>query len=246
VIEVEKVTLLYGERPALRDVSLRVSAGTTTALLGQSGCGKSTLMRLMVGLLRPTSGRVRVLDLDPAGPARAALQRRLGYVIQEGGLFPHLTARDNATIVVRHLRWPRARIDERLSELTELLRLTPAMLDRHPLALSGGQRQRVALLRALMLDPEVLLLDEPLGALDPLVRAELQDELRVIFQRLKKTVVIVTHDLAEAAHFADQIVLMNDGVVVAAGSLAALSSSGDAFVRTFLGAQRALSLEIAT
>ena len=171
------------------------------------------------------------------------LRRRLGYVIQDGGLFPHLTAAANVVIMARYLGWPPARIDGRLSDLCDLTHLPRAALDRYPAELSGGQRQRVGLMRALMLDPDVLLLDEPLGALDPMVRSELQEELRDIFERLGRTVIFVTHDLAEAAFLADRIVLLAEGRVVQDGTLADLRDHpASPFVTAFLTAQRKLTL----
>ena len=173
-----------------------------------------------------------------AATARA-VRLRTGYVIQDGGLFPHLTARGNVTLLARHLGWDRPRIEARVAELAELTRFPADGLDRHPRQLSGGQRQRVGLMRALMLDPAALLLDEPLGALDPLVRADLQTELRDIFRSLGKTVVLVTHDLGEATFFADRVVLLRDGRVVQEGSPADLwHRPADPFVTRFVQAQR--------
>ncbi len=165
----------------------------------------------------------------------------MGYVIQGGGLFPHLTARGNASLMARHLGWPKARIDGRLSELAALTRFPADALERYPIQLSGGQRQRVALMRALMLDPDVLLLDEPFAALDPMVRHRLQSELRDIFRRLAKTVVMVTHDLGEAAFLGDDIVLLDAGRVVQRGSAHDLvERPAGAFVEAFVSAQRTL------
>jgi osmoprotectant transport system ATP-binding protein len=217
-----------------------VKRGETTVLLGPSGCGKSTLVRLVNGLVRPDEGTVKVLGESLEENSVEPLRRRMGYVIQEGGLFPHLSARDNVALLPRWLKWEEGRIAERTRELTELVRLDSAILARRPQALSGGQRQRVALMRALVTDPEMLLLDEPLGALDPLVRAELVEELTRIFRELKKTVILVTHDLGEAARFAGTVVLMRDGGIVARGSLAELDASRDPFVQRFLSAQRSL------
>ena len=232
------VTKRYGEAVALGPIDLDVPEGETTVLLGPSGCGKSTLLRLLNGLIAPDAGVVRVLGEAVTPATVEALRRRVGYVIQDGGLFPHLTARDNVTLLARWLKRPAALVDARVSELAALARLPEALLDRHPGELSGGQRQRVALLRALMLDPEMLLLDEPLGALDPMVRAELQRDLRDVFRALGKTVVLVTHDLREARHFADGAVLLREGRVVQRGPLAALEATpADAFVRAFVGAQ---------
>ncbi len=233
MIVIDDVSVRLGARDALAHVTLSIPRGATVAVLGPSGCGKSTLLRTIVGLVQPTSGSVRV---------EGAQAGRIGYVIQEGGLFPHLTARNNVTLLARHLSWPSEQVDKRVAELTQLVRLGDDELSRYPQQLSGGQRQRVALMRALMTDPDVLLLDEPLGALDPLVRAELQDELRSLFAQVKKTTVLVTHDLAEAAHLASTFVLMRDGAVVVAGTLAELRASTDPFVARFVNAHRTLAL----
>jgi osmoprotectant transport system ATP-binding protein len=163
----------------------------------------------------------------------------VGYVIQDGGLFPHLTASGNITLMARQLKWDGARIKDRLEALLTLTKFPRDGLARYPVQLSGGQRQRVALMRALMLDPDVLLLDEPLAALDPMIRYELQNDLRGIFQELSKTTVLVTHDLAEAAYFGDRIVLMREGEIVQQGTLEAmLRSPAEPFVTQFINAQR--------
>src|SRR5262245_59185 len=206
MFELRGVSKRYGDSVALGPTDLDVPAGRTTILLGPSGCGKSTLLRLLVGLIVPDAGKV-LFDGTPVTPATAlGLRPRMGYVIQDGGLFPHLSARGNITLMARYLGWERSRLDARVAELAELTRFPADGLDRYPAQLSGGQRQRVGLMRALMLDPRALLLDEPLGALDPMVRSELQDDLRQIFRALGKTVVMVTHDLGEADFFADRIV----------------------------------------
>jgi osmoprotectant transport system ATP-binding protein len=234
--DVEKV---YAGRPALGPLSLNVPAGRTTVLIGPSGCGKSTLLRLLIGLVEPDAGAV-AFDGVPVTPDTArSVRLRVGYVIQDGGLFPHLTARGNVTLMARHLGRDRAGIAARVNELAELTCFPPDGLDRYPQQLSGGQRQRVGLMRALMLDPDALLLDEPLGALDPLVRADLQAELRDIFRSLGKTVVLVTHDLGEAAFFADRVVLLRDGRIIQEGSPADLwHRPADPFVTRFVQAQR--------
>jgi osmoprotectant transport system ATP-binding protein len=238
-LTLERVSKRYGdaESPivAIDGVDLTFPSGRTTALLGPSGCGKSTVLRLLIALCLPDGGEVRIDGAPPPARGIEALRRRIGYVIQSGGLFPHMTAADNVTLMARHLAWAPARVAARFDELAALARLPASALARHPAELSGGQAQRVALMRALFLDPEVLLLDEPLGALDPLVRAELREDLRAIFRRLGKTVVVVTHDVGEAAHLADEIVLMRDGRVVQQGTLAALESAPvDPFVTRFL------------
>jgi osmoprotectant transport system ATP-binding protein len=207
-------------------VDLTFPSGKTTALLGPSGCGKSTVLRLLVGLTAPDAGAVLVDGKPLAAHDLGTLRRRMGYVIQDGGLFPHLSARDNVTLMARHLGWDRARIEARLAELVALTRFPAGGLGRHATELSGGQQQRVA---------EVLLLDEPLGALDSLVRAELRDDLRGIFRSFGKTVVIVTHDVGEATFLADFIVLMRAGRVVQQGPFATLSATpADPFVAAFL------------
>lgn len=239
MLELQGVCKAYGRAQALHPLDLALPVGKTTVLIGPSGCGKSTLIRLMIGLLWPDSGMVR-FEGTPITPATAlALRRRMGYVIQDGGLFPHLSARANVTLMARYLGWDGARIEARLRELTDLTRFPAEGLSRFPVQLSGGQRQRVSLMRALMLNPDVLLLDEPLGALDPMIRSDLQNDLRQIFQTLGKTVVLVTHDLGEAGFFGDLIVLLRDGRIVQQGPLAELvHKPADPFVTRFVNAQR--------
>lgn len=229
----------YNGKPALEDVSLVTRPGEVTALIGPSGCGKSTVLGLMTGLLKPDSG-VITFEGQPITPERLpAIRRRIGYVIQDGGLFPHLTALANVTLMARHVGWDREKVRARVEELSSLARLSPELLSRYPAELSGGERQRVSLMRALMLDADVLLLDEPLAALDPMVRAELQDDLAAIFRRLKKTVVLVTHDMNEAAYLADQIILMRAGRVVQAGTADDLfERPAEPFVTQFIRAQQ--------
>lgn len=229
----------FGATLALAPTDLEIPRGQTTVLLGTSGCGKSTVLRLIVGLLWPDRGAILV-DGTPLRPDNVLpLRQRMGYVIQDGGLFPHLTARQNVSLMAAHLGWDRPRIEKRGTELAELTRFPAQALDRYPAQLSGGQRQRVALMRALMLDPAVLLLDEPLGALDPITRSELQADLRGVFQQLQKTVVLVTHDLGEAAFFGHVLVLMRDGRIVQRGTLEELvQSPADPFVTRFINAQR--------
>lgn len=241
MFDLEGVSKRFGATQALQPVNLRLPPGRTTVLLGPSGCGKSTLLRLMNGLLRPDTGRV-LFDgqvLPSQEDAVLAVRQRMGYALQGGGLFPHLTAGQNVDLMARYLRWPEARIRARLDSLVELTRFPADALGRFPGQLSGGQRQRVGLMRALMLEPDVLLLDEPLGALDPMVRSELQRDLRAIFARLGKTVVLVTHDLAEAAFLGQHVVLLREGQVVQQGTLAELEAHpADPFVTRFIQAQR--------
>ena len=226
---------------ALHATDLAFETGKTSVLIGPSGCGKSTLLRLIIRLLEPDSGTVRFAN-ETITPANIeALRPRIGYVIQDGGLFPHLTAEANVSLMARHLGRSQAEMKERMAELCDLTRFPQDALRRYPVELSGGQRQRVSLMRALMLSPELLLLDEPLGALDPLVRAALQKDLKEIFTRLRQTAILVTHDLAEAAYLGDEIVLMHGGRVVQKGSLSDLRNApAAAFVTEFLNAQRSL------
>jgi osmoprotectant transport system ATP-binding protein len=242
MFELDGVSKNFGGLRALDGVSLSVPAGRTTVLIGPSGCGKSTLIRLMIGLAWPDGGRVSfaagALDADSA----PALRRRMGYVIQDGGLFPHLTARQNVTLMARYLGWERSGMEARLDEIRRLTHFPEDGLDRYPVQLSGGQRQRVSLMRALMLDPDVLLLDEPLGALDPVIRHDLQGELRDIFSSLGKTVVLVTHDIVEAGFFGDLIVLMREGSILQSGTIAdLLERPADPFVTRFVNARRSLA-----
>ena len=240
VFELRGVGKSYRGVRTIGPIDFAIERGKTTVLIGPSGCGKSTLLRLLVGLVEADEGRV-LFDGTEVTPATAiALRRRLGYVIQDGGLLPHLDARGNVALMARYLRWDERRVEARLAELAELVRLPTDALARFPRELSGGQRQRVGLMRALMLDPDALLLDEPMGALDPLVRADLQQDLRDVFARLGKTVVLVTHDLAEAGYLGARLVLLQAGRVVQAGTLAELVRAPvDPFVTRFLRAPRA-------
>ncbi|MEA3205578.1 MAG: osmoprotectant transport system ATP-binding protein [Verrucomicrobiota bacterium] len=242
MIELESVSKKFGSTIALHETNLRIEAGKTTVLIGASGCGKSTILRLIVGLLEPTTGTVKIEGQRVSADNLLALRRRIGYVIQEGGLFAHLTAAQNVLLMAKHLKLPAQQMETRLRELSELTHLPENALSRYPVELSGGQRQRVSLMRALMLQPSVLLLDEPLGALDPMVRASLQEELKEIFQRLQQTTVMVTHDMAEAGFFANLIVLLNEGRVVQSGTLDDLRNRpASKFVSDFLHAQRGLA-----
>jgi osmoprotectant transport system ATP-binding protein len=226
---------------ALQSTTLTFATGKTTALIGPSGCGKSTLLRLIVGLISPSQGSVTFDGHRLTGSNLIALRRRMGYVIQDGGLFPHLTAAGNAYLMAREVGQTESQIQSRLEDLCRLTRFPTDGLKRYPAELSGGQRQRVSLMRALMLKPEVLLLDEPLGALDPMVRASLQTDLKGIFGELKQTVILVTHDMGEAGYLADHLVMMRDGAIVQQGTLADLRDRpASEYVMDFLNAQRSL------
>ncbi|TMQ50042.1 MAG: ATP-binding cassette domain-containing protein [Candidatus Eisenbacteria bacterium] len=240
-IDLQDVQKIYDGVKALDIALLRVEPRSTLALIGPSGCGKSTLLRLVVGLLTPERGSIRIAGTPMRPETRLELQRRMGYVIQEGGLFPHLTAAENVALVARDLGWPDARIGARIQELLELTQIPRELLDRFPAQISGGQRQRVALMRALMLDPEVLLLDEPLSSLDPMIRSDLQRDLKQVFGRLRKTVLFVTHDMAEAAFISGEIAIMNRGTILQRGSFQELvRNPATPFVTEFIRAQRLL------
>jgi osmoprotectant transport system ATP-binding protein len=235
------VSKRYTDAPALQPTNLTAERGKTTVLIGPSGCGKSTLLRLIIGLVEPDTGTIE-FDGTPIANRIERLRQRIGYVIQEGGLFPHLTARANVLLMARHLGKPETDLRQRLSDLCQLTRFSENLLGHYPAELSGGQRQRVSLMRALMLSPELLLLDEPLGALDPLVRAALQKDLKEIFERLEQTALLVTHDLAEAAYLGDEIVLMNEGRIVQRGTITDLRERpAHAFVSEFINAQRGIA-----
>ncbi len=244
MIELVDVAKSFGSTQVLQPTTLRLTPGETTVLIGPSGCGKSTVLRLMIGLIEPDQGQV-LFDGTPLTPANVMLMRRkIGYVIQDGGLFPHLSAEDNVGLLARHLGWDKPRVKDRVAELAELTRLPREALARFPTQLSGGQRQRLGIMRALMLDPAVVLLDEPMGALDPLVRYDLQEDLRKIFVSLKKTVCLVTHDMGEAGFFGDRVILLGSGRIVQEGKLDdLLRSPADDFVRRFINAQRLPTLE---
>jgi osmoprotectant transport system ATP-binding protein len=238
VIELDDVAVAYGTVCALAPTSLAVRRGETLALIGPSGSGKSTMVRTMAGLA-PAEGVVRFAGAAISDWRQVRL--RLGYVVQEGGLFPHLSAYGNVTLMAHELGWDRPRVDARVAELAALAGLDDRQLARYPAELSGGQRQRVALMRALMLDPEVLLLDEPLSALDPITRARLAAELKAIFTQLGKTVVLVTHSLREARFLAARIVLMNGGRVIQDGAFEVLETApANPFVAEFIAAEQAL------
>jgi len=239
MLTLSRVSKRYNDTMALAPTDLQVSSGETTVLIGPSGCGKSTLLRLIVGLSQPNSGTITLEGAALTPNNLLQMRQRMGYVIQEGGLFPHLTVRDNVIVMARYLQCDADWIAHRFAELAQLVHLPLELMGRFPAELSGGQRQRVSLMRALMLDPQLLLLDEPLGALDPMIRYELQRELKSIFAQLGKTVIMVTHDIAEAAFFGHTLVLMRDGHIVQTGSLKMLARKpAEPFVEKFITAQR--------
>jgi osmoprotectant transport system ATP-binding protein len=246
-VELRNVSKVFGDTQAVVDVTLQIPTGRVVALLGPSGCGKTTTLRLINRLEEPTSGQVLVRGQDVRSQRPELLRRSIGYVIQEGGLFPHLTVAANVATVPRLLGWAGSRIRIRVGEVLDLVGLPEARFGlRMPTELSGGQRQRVGVARALAADPDVLLMDEPFGALDPGTREAIQDEFQALNQRLGKTVVLVTHDIAEAGRLADQIVLLDHGRVLQQGTLRdLLLRPASKRVRTFLGRRaQVLALEV--
>jgi len=238
MLELRDVTKKYADLTAVAPLNLSVPAGEVLVLLGPSGCGKTTILRMVAGLVTPTEGAIKVDGLPLSDATLSHVRRKLGYVIQEGGLFPHLTARANIALMARHEGWSRERIETRLGELVEMTAFPPDALDRYPTELSGGQRQRVSLMRALFLEPKLLLLDEPLGALDPLIRAGLQRDLKLAFSRSRATVLLVTHDLVEASWFADRVCVLEAGRIVQEGPFAEIvERPASEFVREFVNAQ---------
>lgn len=239
MLSIKSISKSFDDTPAVQDLSLDVQSGKTTVLIGPSGCGKSTILRMINGLIPADKGIIE-FEGDVVRPEKLGQMRhKMGYVIQEGGLFPHLTAFQNVTLMANYLAWDSDRIEHRLSSLTDLTQFPRDGLKRYPAQLSGGQRQRISLMRALMLDPVLLLMDEPLGALDPMIRVDLQNELKSIFQELKKTVLLVTHDLYEASFLGDTIILMKDGKIIQKGKMNDLVNSPiDPFVTRFINAQR--------
>ncbi|HWW54496.1 MAG TPA: ABC transporter ATP-binding protein [Acidimicrobiales bacterium] len=244
MIALDHLTKRYGPGPAaVADLSLEVVTGEVCILIGPSGCGKSTTLRMINRLIEPTSGHIWIDGEDVTTVDPVELRRRIGYVIQNIGLFPHLTVGDNVAVVPRLLGWSKRRVKDRVSELLALVGLDPVEFSgRWPRELSGGQQQRVGVARALGADPPVLLMDEPFGAIDPITRHRLQEEFLELQQRVRKTVVLVTHDLEEAVRLGDRIALLRQG-----GHLEQYATPGELlgapatpFVAEFVGTDRSL------
>lgn len=238
-LEIRGVSKSFGNKRALNQVSLSIEHRQTHVLLGSSGSGKTTLLRIVLGLLRADEGELFLNGESRASQADRTWLHHIGYVPQEGGLFPHLTARQNVELVARTLKMPSRKIAARLEELRQLVSIESSLMNRYPKQLSGGQRQRVALMRAAFLDPSLLILDEPLGALDPIIRGQVQEELKSIFNSLGKSVLMVTHDIDEARFFGHQLSLMREGRIVQTGAFEdLLNHPASAFVTRFLQSQR--------
>ncbi len=241
MIELVDVSKKYGSRTAVAHLDLAIGSGTLTVLIGPSGCGKTTTLKMINRLIAPDAGDVRIAGRSVATLDPVALRRGIGYVIQDVGLFPHMSVADNISVVPRLLKWPRARIEERVLEVLDLVTLEPAFAPLYPHELSGGERQRVGLARALAADPEILLMDEPFGAIDPINRARLQDMLLDVQERIRKTIVFVTHDINEAIKLGDRIAVLRDGALVQHDTAARLlAQPADAFVEQLLGRDRNL------
>ncbi|ANU08926.1 glycine betaine/L-proline ABC transporter, ATPase subunit [Planococcus antarcticus DSM 14505] len=241
MIRFENVTKRFQDgTEALKDISLVLPTHELTAIIGPSGCGKTTLMKMINKLEKPTAGSIFIDENPINGMDEVQLRRSIGYVIQRIGLFPHMTISDNVALVPKLLEWPKAKKEERVRELLELVGLDPAIyMDRYPLELSGGQQQRVGVVRALAGDPNIVLMDEPFSALDPISREQLQDELRNLQQTINKTIVFVTHDMDEALKIADSIIVMRDGQVEQTGTPQQLiDNPANEFVRNFIGVKR--------
>ena len=243
MLRLERVTKRFGDVVAVDELNLDVDEGEVCVLIGPSGCGKTTTLKMVNRLIEPTSGRILLAgdDVTQGDPVR--LRRRMGYVIQQVGLFPHLTVADNVATVPRLLGWDAARVRARVGELLELVGLEPARFaGRYPNQLSGGQRQRVGVARALGADPPVLLMDEPFGAVDPITRDRLQQEFLRLQGELRKTVVFVTHDIDEAVRVGDRIAILREGGVLQQHDTPAvvLAHPATPFVAEFLGADRGL------
>lgn len=239
-IEFDHVSFRINGRALLQDLVLSVKQGETLVLLGRSGSGKTTTLKLINSLLLPTSGKVRVNGRATPEWDPIQLRRSIGYVIQDGGLFPHFTVERNIALVPRIENWPKAKVDARVRELLQTVGLNEDLLSRFPSQLSGGQRQRVGVARALAADPPILILDEAFGALDPITRSEMQKELRALQERMRKAVIFVTHDLREALLLADRIALMEDGRLIVDLPVAEFSHSQVPLVRAYMEAFSAL------
>ncbi len=224
----------------LENLNVEIKQGEITVLIGPSGCGKTTTMKLINRLIHPSSGKIQIEGSDISTLDPVALRRQVGYVIQNIGLFPHMTIAQNVSVVPRLLKWEKSRIAARVDELLSLVGLNPETFrNRYPSELSGGQQQRIGVIRALAADPSIILMDEPFSALDPISREQLQDELIRLQQELKKTIVFVTHDMDEAIKIADTVILMNDGKIVQMGQPEQiLRHPANDFVKSFIGKKR--------
>lgn len=243
MISLQNVTKKFANGHAgVDEVTLRIKPGEFVVLVGPSGCGKTTTMKMINRLIEPTGGKIEIEGQDISKLDPIQLRRRIGYVIQEIGLLPHMTVAENIALVPHLQKWPKAKQTERVVELLQLMGLDPATtMPKYPRQLSGGQRQRIGVARALAVDPPIMLMDEPFGALDPITREQLQDEFIKLQRKVKKTIVFVTHDMDEALKFADRIVIMNNGKIVQCDTpQQILRNPANNFVRDFVGTDHTL------
>jgi osmoprotectant transport system ATP-binding protein len=241
MLELQNIDKTFEGRTVLTDVNLIVPQGATHALIGSSGSGKTTLLRITLGLIPFDRGYVKINGHALLSFTQVEWADRIGYVPQDGGLFPHISGKNNVSLIAKLRGWGRSKIDDRVEELRKVVDLDPDILAQFPREMSGGQKQRVAIMRAAMMNPSVMLLDEPMAALDPLIRSSLQQELKSIFQRLGKTVLLVTHDLGEAVYLAEQVTMLHEGRVVQSGTYRELLlQPASPFVSQFINAQRTL------
>ncbi|MEC1354001.1 betaine/proline/choline family ABC transporter ATP-binding protein [Bacillus sonorensis] len=242
MLKLDNVSKVYkGGKKAVSNINLDIEKGEFIVFIGPSGCGKTTTMKMINRLIEPTSGSIyingeNILDQDPV-----ELRRKIGYVIQQIGLFPHMTIQQNIALVPKLLKWPEEKRKERAEELLQLVDMGPEYLNRYPHELSGGQQQRIGVLRALAAEPPLILMDEPFGALDPITRDSLQEEFKKLQKSLNKTIVFVTHDMDEAIKLADRIVILRAGEIVQVGTPdEILRNPADEFVEEFIGKDRLL------
>ena len=241
MLTLQNIYKTFEGKPVLTDVNLNVPKGATHALIGSSGSGKTTLLRITLGLIPFDKGYVKINDHALLSFTPVEWADRIGYVPQDGGLFPHISGFENVSLIAKLRGWNKQKIESRVEELRKLVGLEAQLLAQFPFELSGGQQQRVAIMRAAMMDPQVMLLDEPMAALDPLIRRSLQQELKSIFQSLGKTVLLVTHDLGEAVCLAERITLLHEGKIMQTGTYRdLLKKPADPFVTAFINAQRTL------
>ncbi|MDO7267964.1 betaine/proline/choline family ABC transporter ATP-binding protein [Shouchella clausii] len=240
MLEFKNVTKRYGAgRPAVDNINLKINKGEFVCFIGPSGCGKTTTMKMVNRLHEATKGQIIVNGKDIRKQDPVELRRSIGYVIQQIGLMPHMTVKENIVLVGTLLKWPKSKKDERAKELIKLVNLPESYLDKYPHELSGGQQQRIGVLRALAADPPLILMDEPFGALDPITRDSLQEEFKKLQKDLDKTIVFVTHDMDEALKLADRIVIMKDGKIIQTGTPdEIMRSPANAFVEDFIGKDR--------
>ncbi|MBC7419864.1 MAG: ATP-binding cassette domain-containing protein [Bdellovibrio sp.] len=239
MIEIRNLSKSYGLFTALKNIDLRLDQGLTHVFLGSSGSGKSTLLKMISGLEKPDNGSLVISGKNQIESSQKKISSEIGYVLQDACLFPHLNCLQNIILPAKISKWSSDKISNRVHELREIMQLPEKLLTKYPQELSGGQRQRIALMRSLLLNPPIILLDEPLGALDPIVRADLQKDLKQVFNLLNKTVIIVTHDINEAAFFGHTISLFHEGQLIQHGNFESfMKNPANEFVTRFMNAQK--------